>query len=418
MRHRMSIRICTIFVVSLLEFALLVGLFQSLLWNDQPRSPISLNSLSLLLPPADAPQQEQHKAVEKIAAKMEFNISLFTSNKKLITASGDVSYPSIKIIEQGMWAESAGKTRWTTILPDGRWLVITLDRMKKLNDGLVVTTLLISMALLIALTTYPFIRRLTRQLERLQISVESIGEGDLTARVHVEGKDEVGLLAVSFNTAAEKIEKLVSAQRLLLANASHELRTPLTRIRLGVEMLGKQDDGDRREMLKNDIIELDTLIHELMLLTRLDSGEKEEMEMLDLMGLVAEEGSRYQDCRIEGHPMSVSGNLRMLQKLVRNLIDNAIIHGKAPVKVTVLDGNNTVRLAVMDGGKGIPESEWGNVFEPFYRAKGKQNVQGYGLGLPIIKKIAKAHDATITIENDPISTITVIFPVAKGEAVN
>lgn len=105
----------------------------------------------------------------------------------------------------------------------------------------------------------------------------------------------------------------------------------------------------------------------------------------------------------------------MLQQLVRNLIDNAIIHGKAPVKVTVLDGKNTVRLEVMDGGNGIPENEWSNVFEPFYRPRGKQNVQGYGLGLPIIKKIAKAHDATITIENDPTSTITVIFPAAKGE---
>jgi len=74
--------------------------------------------------------------------------------------------------------------------------------------------------------------------------------------------------------AVEKIENLVNAQQLLLANASHELRTPLSRIRLGVEMLGKHDDQARRKMLKNDIIELDALIHELMLMTRLDSGKK------------------------------------------------------------------------------------------------------------------------------------------------
>jgi len=139
------------------------------------------------------------------------------------------------------------------------------------------------------------------------------------------------------------------------------------------------------------------------------------MEIVDLMGLVAEEASHYPDCRIKGQVLFVYGNLRMLQKLVRNLIDNAVIHGKAPVKVIVQGVDDTVQLAVMDGGNGIHESERDNVFEPFYRGRATQNVQGYGLGFPIIRKIAKAHGAAITINNDPTSTITVIFPAAKRE---
>lgn len=104
----------------------------------------------------------------------------------------------------------------------------------------------------------------------------------------------------------------------------------------------------------------------------------------------------------------------MLQHMVRNLIDNAFTHGKAPVKVVLEEDDHAVKLIVIDGGNGIPQSEWKKVFEPFYRAKGKQNVQGFGLGLPIIKKIADAHNAAITIENDPTSSIIVTFPAIKG----
>jgi len=87
----------------------------------------------------------------------------------------------------------------------------------------------------IAICAYPLVRRLTRRLEHLQAGVESLGAGELSARVKVEGKDEVARLAESFNSAAARIEQLVSAHKMLLANTSHELRTPLARIRLGTD---------------------------------------------------------------------------------------------------------------------------------------------------------------------------------------
>ena len=97
-------------------------------------------------------------------------------------------------------------------------------------------------ALVVAICAYPLVRRLTRRLERLQAGVESLGAGELSARVKVEGKDEVARLAESFNRAAARIEELVSAHKMLLANTSHELRTPLSRIRLGIEL----HEGRRR----------------------------------------------------------------------------------------------------------------------------------------------------------------------------
>src|SRR2546422_7148170 len=93
------------------------------------------------------------------------------------------------------------------------------------------------LALAVGVGAYPVVRRLTRRLERLQAGVESLGAGELSARVEVEGRDEVARLAESFNSSAARIEELVSAHKMLLANTSHELRTPLSRIRLRLEFL-------------------------------------------------------------------------------------------------------------------------------------------------------------------------------------
>ena len=107
-----------------------------------------------------------------------------------------------------------------------------------------------AIALAVALAAYPVVRGLTRRIERLQAGVETLGAGDLSARAKVEGRDEVARLAESFNRAAARIEELVGAHRLLLANASHELRTPLSRIRLGLELFEQTHDEKDKAQLR------------------------------------------------------------------------------------------------------------------------------------------------------------------------
>src|SRR6266571_3746341 len=102
------------------------------------------------------------------------------------------------------------------------------------------------LALAVGVGAYPVVRRLTSRLERLQAGVESLGAGELSARVKVEGSDEVARLAGSFNRAAGRIEELVGAHKALLANASHELRTPLARIRMAVELMKENADPKRK----------------------------------------------------------------------------------------------------------------------------------------------------------------------------
>jgi methyl-accepting chemotaxis protein len=134
--------------------------------------------------------------------------------------------------------------------------------LRQRPSALVLATFLGAIAIVVAVGAGPVVRRLTRRLERLQRGVESLGAGDLRARVRVEGRDEVARLAQSFNQAAARIESLVDAHKMLLANASHELRPRLTRISLGLELVGAPPE--RKLELERNIAELDQLVDEIL----------------------------------------------------------------------------------------------------------------------------------------------------------
>jgi signal transduction histidine kinase len=250
-----------------------------------------------------------------------------------------------------------------------------------------------ALALCITLATYPLTRRLTQRLERLERAVESLGSGNLSARVQVEGRDEVARLAASFNRAADRIEALVGAHKTLLANASHELRTPLARIRLSAELMKEFADPRRKAGLEQDIAELDQLIGEILLASRLDAvptlGIDEEV---DLLGLAAEECSHYDDVQLEGSHVVLRGDSRLLRRMLRNLLENAQRHGVPPVRVDIAADNATAQVAVRDRGAAIPSDQAAHLFEPFYRrAEAAGGHAGAGLGLALVRQIAERH---------------------------
>jgi signal transduction histidine kinase len=277
-------------------------------------------------------------------------------------------------------------------LPDGRWLVARQTRAGRAHGWLAAFALL---AFASAIGAYPVVRRLTRRLERLRARVDDLGAGDLAARVEVEGSDEVADLARSFNRAAGRIERLVNAQRTLLASASHELRSPLARMRVAIELLGGEDRPELRERVSRDIAELDELIGELLLASRLARLEElEQRREVDLLALVAEEGARS-GAEVGGEPVRIQGDPRMLRRLVRNLLENARRYGGgSSVEATVVPlGEGGARLCVADRGPGVPESERERIFEPFYRPPGTRESPdgGVGLGLSLVRQIARHH---------------------------
>jgi signal transduction histidine kinase len=259
--------------------------------------------------------------------------------------------------------------------------------------GLAVMLALI--AVVVAIGAYPVVRRLTRRLERLQHSVQAWGEGQFAIRVAVEGDDEIARLAASFNDAAGRIESLVAAQKSLLANASHELRSPLARIRMAAELMAEQAPPAIGAELRRNVAELDQLIDEVLLASRLDAASPSMpcLEELDLTGMVAEECARV-NAALEAPPLSVMGEPKLLRRMVRNLLENAVRYGagtRIEVRIARLE-DAALRLEVCDGGPGIPEPERERIFEPFYRLAGASEAAGgVGLGLALVRQIARRH---------------------------
>ncbi|WP_020396584.1 sensor histidine kinase [Thiolinea disciformis] len=251
----------------------------------------------------------------------------------------------------------------------------------------------------VGLAAYPISRRLTHRLDRLKQGVEALGAGHLSTRVEVQGQDEIALLARSFNQSAERIQILVNNHRQLLANASHELRSPLARLRMGLELIAEQESAQTANLapLRQDIRELDQLVEEILLASRLDTPEIPlENKPVDLDGLVAEECARLQlEC--ETQAVTLLGDARLLRRLLRNLLENATRHGGGEIEASLTLLQPTLaQIKIADRGKGIPDEERSRIFEPFYRPAGHGEGQGgWGLGLSLVKQIAERHGGQV-----------------------
>jgi signal transduction histidine kinase len=350
------------------------------------------------LPGADAPQSAQEQAVERLARKLRIDLALFDSGLRPIAEFGRPLPPPPGGFRSGGWLMGPGGPAWSFHLPDGRWIVARAP-MHHANPAIGLVLFLGGIALAVAIGAFPVVRGLTRRLERLQAGVETLGAGHLSARVRVEGRDEVARLAASFNRAATRIEELVGAHRLLLANASHELRTPLSRLRLGLELYEQRQDAKLKAELTRDIAELDLLIDEILLASRLDAAPALQTEPIDLLGLAAEECAHYDDCTLAGEPVAIRGDARLLRRLVRNLLDNARRHGAPPVSVTLARQGAQAIIEVADAGAGIPDAERDQVFTPFHRVGGES--AGAGLGLALVRQIARLHGGDVAVAPRP-----------------
>jgi signal transduction histidine kinase len=365
-----------------------------------------------LLPPANAPRAAQQTVIDRLAKQVGADITLFTSAREPIASSGQ---PLPRPPRDGKgWISGHGGPVWSLQLPDGRWFVLRPPpRHRRPVVGLLL--LLGSIALAVALAAFPVVRGLTRRLERLQTGVETLGAGNLATRVKVEGRDEVARLADAFNRSAARIEELVNAHRMLLAHASHELRTPLSRLRLAIELYAKTGDTKYKDQIEHDIVELDALVGEILLSSRLEAHPAlQTVEEVDLLAIAAEECARVEGCSLDGTPAIVAGDSRLLRRVVRNLIDNARRHGKPPVAVALRRDRNRFVLDVTDAGPGIPEAERERVFSPFHRLS--KDSTGTGLGLSLVRQIARLHggDAMIAPRADQPSCFRVTLPVKTG----
>jgi signal transduction histidine kinase len=236
-------------------------------------------------------------------------------------------------------------------------------------------------------------------LERLKATVDRFGDGDLSTRVVAEGRDEIAAIANSFNLSVARVEQLVNSQRALLANASHELRSPLARLRMSVELAGLESATAQQAEIQKNIAELDQLIDEILLASRLDLNDAGALnkQPVDFTALLAEECARTR-AELNAEPIQLQGDARLLRRLIRNLLENSVRYGAStPVEVSLRKGDaNNFRLEVADRGPGIPEQEREKIFAPFYRLpNASESGGGVGLGLSLVKQVAAKHGGTV-----------------------
>ena len=440
---RLYLRVYLGFVAVLVAFAVLAGVAAWIgraAFDDDFSERPGLRAgfvhlLTRAIPPAGAEPDAIRTSLEALAERFRMDLTLYDASRRVVAAvgppvppprwrrRGESTFrqrehhhhrPIVIRLEDGRWI--AARRRFAPAW--GGWLPGWLPHWLPLWVGP-----LVLLAVAIGIGVWPLARGLTRRLERLQARVDELGAGSLSARVEVEGKDEVARLAQSFNRAADRIERLVDAQRHILAGASHELRTPLTRIRLAIELL--EGNPERRASIERDIVELDELIEELLTAARLDAPDSlGDAEPVDALALLAEEAVQV-GAEVRGEPVTVTVIERLFRRLCRNLLENARRHGEgSPISVEVGrregveagEAAPEAAIRVTNGGPPIPDHLRERIFEPFFRieaASGRAGERGVGLGLVLVRRIAEHHGGRARLlESGPAGTIfEVILPL-------
>lgn len=341
----------------------------------------------------DANRGREQRIIDSLARELHADVAFYDPAGALVHSRGEPPALTPAELREWGWHMRQGGPTLIWELANKSHLAVH-PRHRFILHSLHMILLLSAIAVTLALLTYPISRGITARLARLQTGVLRFGAGDLAARVQVEGRDEVALLARSFNESAERIEQLVRAHQMLLANCSHELRTPLARIRLAVDRVPDTDPKASAELARS-IAELDALIGEMLLSSRLEVAKRlERAEPVDLLALAAEEAAHF-DLEVSGDAATISADPMLLRRLVRNLLENARTHAGGATGLRIERDERSARIVVEDAGAGVPAADRENIFVPFYRSSAATRSSGAGLGLAIVRQIAHAHGGTV-----------------------
>ncbi|WP_308364829.1 MULTISPECIES: ATP-binding protein [unclassified Microbulbifer] len=254
----------------------------------------------------------------------------------------------------------------------------------------------IGMAIAIIIWLYP----LLSHLNKLRAAANQFGEGDLSARVEIKPRSYILDIEREFNAMAERIQCLVSDNKLLSRAVSHDLKTPLARLRFGLDTLAEEQSDKLRQKyvnrLNNDLDEMESLVSTLLDYARLDEANiKLQMEDIDLNDFLPQLISLHANSLIDIQLKTataqaiVYADRRYLAMQINNLIDNSLQYSKRTVKISVSVGNQYITLSIEDDGPGIPEDQWDRILQPFQKGGQKINPNNHGMGLAITSKISQ-----------------------------
>jgi two-component system, OmpR family, sensor histidine kinase CpxA len=389
-------------------------------------------------------QQSFEEYVNRSLQEAGTEIALFDANgKPLVTqSSSEVAGVATEIRQSQQHVShvtALGRLTWgrTVVAPSGKtYIFVSRLRQPYVPRGLPRLGIVLSI-LAAGIISYLLALYLTSPVKKLKSVVQSFAEGNLDARVTPQlgsRRDELADLGREFDHMAERIAALISSQKRLLADISHELRSPLARLSVALELARKNTNSkglgalDRIEMESERV---NKLVGQLLALTRLESGAErvppETVSLEEVVQVVIDDANyeakpQHKEIKaLQLEACRVRGSEELLRSGIENVVRNAIRYtaeGTA-IEVTLACRLDTAFLTVRDHGPGVPESELGHIFEPFYRVSEarERSSGGVGLGLSIAERTVKLHGGAIRAANAHDGLlITIELPLSAAPA--
>ncbi len=305
-----------------------------------------------------------------------------------------------------------GPEQWlylATLMPDPSFL----ESSKPLSRERLLS-LLVSLGFMLLFGGW-IVRSLTRPLRRLAEAAESFGQGEARALPET-GSRELETTARAFNAMQLRIQRFLGDRERLFASISHDLKTPITRLRLRAELL---DDASQRDAFCRDLEDLDMLVKGALQSVK-DTDIHENRVEVDLYRLLCH---MRDSAVLGGRIMTLHGEQKApflgkplaLRRCLGNLVDNALCYGGC-AEVLIQDNDIQLEIQVRDHGPGIPKDQLKRVFQPYTRlAPNASSHSGMGLGLSIVRNIARAHGGDVSLNNHPEGGVVAILKLPRKD---
>ncbi len=286
---------------------------------------------------------------------------------------------------------------------DGNWVVVEPKPSFRFDSWQQrVLLILVLSVLAVAPLAWLFARRLAEPITAFADAAERLGRDPRATPLELSGSTEVVAAANAFNMMQERLRRYVEDRTAMIGAIAHDLRTPLTRLRFRIEAT----PDDVRAKLAADIDQMEAMISAALAFVRDTTrpAERTKLELASLLESVVDEAAetggqatveRAEKIVIEGDPIA-------LKRLVVNLVENALKYGHVARGRVFADGDMAI-IEIDDDGPGIPAAELERVFEPFFRGEPSRNREtgGIGLGLAVVRSLARAHGGDVTLVNRP-----------------
>jgi len=415
LRRRLFIKIALLFSISLIaiiiifpltiRFVLLPERFPILMKNGADHAISLINDLGI------PPNIEKARQFQQ---RLGIQIRIAGGGMDWAGVPGMVDFKDIQLAPvRGLNKVFAGFTSYgfCVICEKGayRFLIVIFPREENIFDmGRTFLLILSCYVVLVIFNMFFMTRWLLRDIKVLDEGMRQVSSGNLSHHMHSRRRDELGQLVNSFNSMSEKIQEMIRNRERLLLDVSHELRSPLTRIKVALEL---QENSDGIASIRNDVVELETMISELLESERLNSPhgglKKSRVPLTEMIAAICRAfKGRLPGISIKPFPESLSLDLdpERFKIMLRNVLDNALRYSEPdgpPVVIGVQSFPEEIVISVEDHGKGIPEQDIPHIFEPFYRVDKSRSKEtgGYGLGMNLVQKIMTAHGGRIEVSS-------------------